>query len=133
MPLSEMLKDYLAGECEIVSRHILETDTPRDKLYYFSAVFGAAQRVLNIEFSRSVVLLQVVSTYTHSALIGRLNDQSLPPLTDSYFEQLAAVVQELGSRLRHEQDYSDLVEHIATLGYAVTGNGHYLGITGRLH
>lgn len=132
MPLNESLREYLAGECQIAATHILGATTLVDKLYYLSAVFGASQRVLNIEFSRSMVLLEVVTQYAHAALVTRLNQQDLPPLTEAIVDELGQVLHDLGDRIRDEQDYTDLLEHIATIGYAGTGNGHYLGIIGRL-
>lgn len=132
MAISDNLRQYLASECRTVAERMRLASTATDRLYLFSAVFGASQRVFNIEFEREFVHLHIVSLWVHQALVQRDGFEAGPRIPEGALERLADLVGELGDRIEAAADYADLVEEMATLGYAGTGNGLYLAMTGRL-
>jgi len=113
---------------------MLESDNQRDSVYYFSAVFGAAQRIFNIEYLPDMMRLFIISNWVHSALSTRLaNIDALgveipPELTND----LARLVGDLANHIERDEDYSDLLDSMGRIGYAMTGNGYYLMQAGRI-
>lgn len=134
--METLLRNYLVEECRAVSEN-MKNGTQMDRLYYFSAVFGAAQRVINIEGSADTLHLYVISNWTHTALNNRLlaeqNGMPMTPvLPDGALEELAELVGELGTRIEHEKSYTDLLSAMCRLGYIASGNGFYLLERGKL-
>ena len=134
--MEKTLKEYLAGECETVAAK-MATESDVDRLYYFSAVFGAAQRVFNIEYSPQVLHLFVVANWTHSQLTARLQAEQgahlmTPSMPKGMLEALTGIVREIAQRVREDQDFTDLLSEMCRVGYTSTGNGYYLLQVGKL-
>jgi hypothetical protein len=114
-----------------------ESKRDGDKLYFFSAVFGAAQHVFNVEFSEQILHLYVVANWTHGQLNGRLVAESAqapmtPVMPDGTLSNLGEVVGALANRLESDKPFDDLLSEMCRLGYSATGNGFYLMQVGKL-
>src|SRR5574341_1299014 len=72
MQLSDELRKYLIDELRVAAARMHESKGPVDKLYYYSAAFAAVQRVLNIDYSPAILLLQWVLLLSHQQVNARL-------------------------------------------------------------
>jgi hypothetical protein len=148
--MNETLKQYLVSECKTVADFMESAETDRDRLFYFSAVHAAAQRVANMEYSSSLIHLWVVGQWAHNTLTGRFGvvpqitglppsvqiqsgPPHLPEVPIGITSSLTSVVKELAARLEKDAEYGDLLAAMCEIAYATTGNGFYLLKSGRLN
>lgn len=141
------LRAYLVDECQNVAARMRATRDPSEKMYFFSALWAAPQRVFNIEYDAALLHLHVVALWVHGTIAGRfagpipmpglqivggMSGTNYPPLQDDLLEALANVTESLAERISADTDYTDLVERLCAIGYATTGNGNYLLQAGRI-
>jgi hypothetical protein len=99
--------------------------------YFYSAVYGAVARVLNMEYSPEIVLLHLVTQASHALINGTVEklgaglERSMIVPT-GFFGELAAVVRELADAVESDRDYTAQLERMAQISYVLTGNGNYL-------
>jgi hypothetical protein len=135
LSLPELLTRYLADECEIAGKQVRQNAaSPEHAAYYLSAVWGAVMRVLNISYSPQLCHLFAVTSWVHRETAGRVEamksgQQASIGLLPSLFDQIGALVIELGTRVREQREVYDILEELCALGYAATGNGFYLATT----
>lgn len=127
------LKQRLATEFRYAATKMQEV-TPERKMFYFSVLFGEAQRVLNIEWDRELALLLLVAQQSH----GIINVQSptlgtlLPIQISTIYEKLTQATSDLASYYEKTGDKDDKQElyqilgRLAEIAYAANGNGAYL-------
>jgi hypothetical protein len=110
---------------------MMKENVPFDaKLFYFSSTFGTVSRILNAAFDSHLALIYMLLTTVHSNVLGRVvamkgGEQSFP-LKEDFFDRLGAEIEELAARLKNDADTGDVLEKIALLAFATTGNGYYL-------
>jgi len=134
--LNEDLKRYLVAEFRRANEMIKVAPEASAKNYFFSAVYGAVFRVLNIEYSKELVLLHLVLQQTYQAVASRLTavqqQKDFPiELPSDFFERLTAIVDELAHKIEADEDLTDGLKSMAQMDYVTTGNGYYLYQTGR--
>lgn len=138
MVISETLRNYLSEELNIVAGKMKEVGNPADKLYYFSAVYGALQRTLNMEYSRPLCLLHFVCLSAYSTVQQRLTllsqgqDRSVT-LSPDTFDALSDLTSQLATRIKNNEDVTEVLEQMSEVAYSTTGNGFYLQSIGRLN
>lgn len=137
MKTSKFLRDYLSNELTIISEKMDEADNPFDKLYYFSAVYGAIQRVLSIEYDPSLALTHLVCITTHNAFVGRLQaikegKETSIKLNVEIFTTLSALTSELATTISNDTDVTDILERMSVITHSLSGAGYFLAQTGRL-
>ncbi|MBI4198032.1 MAG: hypothetical protein HY533_02855 [Chloroflexi bacterium] len=136
--LAKPLRVYLVGELRnaatLMEQHAA---TPTNSVFYFSACYGATQRVLNIEFSEKLGLLHFVLQHAYQEIMARIaalrqGQEQGAQLPDGLFLALAKLVAQLADKLEARQDIISILETIVTVAYSTTGNGFYLYTVGRL-
>lgn len=139
MELPTNLEKIIQDEFEEIVKLIQNSNSPDDKLYYFSASFGVLHRVLNIHFNPTLVFMHQVLQHTHNLFGQRLGNirpsnsltNSFPPeLFDSLFSNFESLVSSF--RDQKVKEIYESLEKITNVGYATTGNGFYLYIRGKL-
>ena len=132
--MNALLRQYVVGECRFVAQKMSETSSDKDAIYYFSAVWAAAQRAFNIEYSGEMLLLHIVSHWIHQVLDSRTRagDTLSPVIPEGLLNKIAVTTGEIANRIEQEKDFRDLLEVISQLGYIATGNGYYLYQEGKL-
>ncbi|MBI4299696.1 MAG: hypothetical protein HY677_01065 [Chloroflexi bacterium] len=137
MRLSRSSKDLLVEEMRFALLKMKESPDPAAKMYFFSAVYGMAQRILNIEFSPELTFVHNVLQFVYSTIMQRVVASStgqergilLPP---HLFERLESALDDMiGMVERGEKTYPAL-ERMSNLAYSTTGNGYYLFLKGIL-
>ena len=134
--MDKLLTQYVVDEYRFVASKMASTPNERDALYFFSAAYAAPQRVLNISFSREMLMLHAMTHWTYTMLNSNISAQqagqparAVPPET---FQNLGEVIGEIADRLSKDEDLTDLYERMCELGYVASGNGLYLHHEGKL-
>lgn len=111
-----------------------------EKLYYFSAVFGTINRVMNFYCDPLLVFVHQILQEVHQALTNRLK-ASKNPAAESFLvvppemvDALCGYTQELKAALESKQDSLVwiILQKMSNLAYATTGNGFYLYLKGEI-
>jgi hypothetical protein len=129
------LKQRLAKEYRYAVTKMQEVKQPAQKLYYFSVFFGEAQRVLNWEWDRELVLIYSVTQHVHTQFNTTMQIPAFgvfPIDWDSVYEKLTNTASDLATYYEKADDDNSRKEMHQTLGrlaeiaYAISGNGSYL-------
>lgn len=131
MALSDNTREIIAQELKYVTRRIREEKDIAQKLYFFSGAYGLIQRIFNLEFDPSLVLIHEVLQRTYMAVNSRVNSivsgqEKVIKLPEGLFSSLAKAVDELGDAILNKTDNSESLQKIATIAFMMTGNGYYL-------
>jgi hypothetical protein len=133
-----MRKDFrerLAKEYRYAVTRMQQETQPAKKLFYFSIFFGEAQRMLNLEWDRDLVLTFMVTQQVYTQINAATQTSSLLqlPIDGSIiYEQLtsisfdlAACFEKTENKVNKEELYKTL-GRLAEINYLATGNGSYL-------
>lgn len=137
MKLSKTMTGRFIEELRYVTKQMQGAENPEEKLYYFSAVFGTAQRIVNFEFDSEMLFIHQVTQLVYNQIQQRLvlvnsGQQKSIGLSDKLFDVLRGMVDEMASRIENEETTHPILEKMMTLSYSTTGNGHYLLQKGEL-
>ena len=128
MKLSKTFKKLLLEEIELVIDKMDSSESPQEVMYYFSAIYGAIQRILNFEFHNELVHLWVIL----NPLYQTLNQKFLEPQTSfdnanpARMERLVELVGRLKEGIQNDDKLTDLAQDFAVLLYSTNGNGNFL-------
>lgn len=140
MKLGNELRKYLAEQARTAGERMRASsnEEPEIALYYYSAVFGALQRVMNLSYNSQLCLLHHVFLYSHREVATRLEllrqgkDKPIT-LSPEVLSNLAEAVLELSEKIgRSDDDFAPVLEKVASATFATTGNGYYLLQTDKL-
>lgn len=133
-----MRKDFrerLAKEYRYAVTRMQQETQPAKKLFYFSIFFGEAQRMLNLEWDRDLVLTFMVTQQVYTQINAATQTSSilqLPIDGSIIYEQLtsisfdlAACFEKTENKVNKEELYKTL-GRLAEINYLATGNGSYL-------
>jgi len=131
MKLSKTMKGLFVKEVRDVANQIKGTENVEEKLFYFSAVFGAAQRIINIEFDDEMLFIHQITQLAYSQIQQRIvlvksGQQPTIGLPDNIFDALREMVDELATFVEKGEKTYPILEKMMTLSYSTTGNGYYL-------
>jgi hypothetical protein len=130
----------LISEMERIETECEQATDPEERLYYFSAIFGTINRIMNFHCDPALVFIHQVLQQTHQELQARLKASRSPGVEQfvlvpkQMMDSLLSYVSELkvGISSQDDQAISRALQKFASLGYATTGNGYYLYTIGRL-
>lgn len=141
MQLPKSVQQHLRKEYRFAADKVVEADRLRDKLYFFSALFGEANRALNQHWDAELALIHNVLQEAHKQINARVLSVlsrsepvvSIPPELPGAIDKVA---QELADIFEmKEVDSTKLYEvlvRVAELSYVTSGNGYYLYLKGDL-
>ena len=137
MNLSPDMKRLLVKEMEFATQKMSAADNAAEKLYYFSAVFGAVSRVMNFEYDPHLGFIHQTLQLAYNqmnarvgALVGKQDVAvSLPP---DLFQRLDEGVSQLIALLNRDAATYPALEYISNLAFSTTGTGYYLYLKGSL-
>ena len=133
--MREEFRERLAKEYRYAVTKMQESPQPDRKLFYFSVLFGEAQRVLNLEWDRDLVLIFWVTQQVHTQMNTSIQTgllRSLPLDVSIIYEQLTNIASDLATYFEkpedetNKEDLCQLLERLAEINYVATGNGSYL-------
>jgi hypothetical protein len=135
MNLSTKNKKILVNEIRTVCDYMSKASDAKQKMYFFSAVFGIANRIMNIEYDPELGFLhQVTNTAyqtinTNLALAAQGATMTIPK---PVFEKLEEALDELAYYIEDGKKTYRVLEKISNLAYSTSGNGYYLYLKGLL-
>lgn len=136
MELNQTLRGYLVQELRAAANGLAGVTPQRlsDGPFYFSAVYAAFGRVMNIEYSREMNFLHSVTNGAHTQIAQRVAamsqgaDQSIGMAAD-FFPTLGQYVRALADDIERDEFWIDAVMAIAEMAFVTSGNGFYLHVT----
>jgi len=122
----------LAEEYRRAALKMVETPQLDKKLFYFSVVFGEAQRMLNLEWDDNLALIHQLAQHAHIQITSMVQSGAhnlLPVDISDIIRALTHATSNLASYFENQSNINELyrvLKVIAKIGYACTGNGSYL-------
>ena len=136
MEISAKNRKILVNEIRTAAEYMSGSNDARQKMFFFSAVFGIVNRVMNIECDPELVFVHQV---THAAyntintnLIMATQGQSTPTIPPPVFDKLQEVVEDLATYIEEGKKTYPILQRISNLAYSTSGNGYYLFLKGLL-
>ena len=126
----------LAKEIRTVVKHMSMANTAPEKMYFFSAVFGMANRIMNLEFDPELGFIHHVTNAAYNTINTTLHlvsqGQSVPTLPTHVFDRLQEALEDLATHIEEGKRTYPVLERISNLAYSTSGNGYYLFLKGSL-
>ena len=136
MKLRQQLKTSFVNELRFVSKSMKAVQNPAEKLYLFSATYGAAYQIMNIEFDAELSFLNQVLGSAYATMNNSLNQiksgQLISTFTPNLFPRLESQIDVLADLIEADKPCYEALQEIGKLAYSTTGNGHYLFLKGAL-
>jgi hypothetical protein len=130
MELSANSKKLLKDEITFVIGKMSTEKDSSVRLFYFSAVFGMLNRILNNEFSDDILFAHFILRSAHDSMAARLNQMKQGDPTvmiyEAHFNALISLLAEFSNNIQKEKDIVQTLKKFTTLLYSTTGNGFYL-------
>ena len=140
MNIQDIYFEQVLKEFNLVEAMWKKAQTLEEKLYYFSAVYGTLNRVMNFDCDPLLVFMHQILQDVHQALTNRLKASRNPGaepflvVPQEMIDALYAFTLELKAGFESKQDSLVwmILQKISNLSYATTGNGFYLYLKGDL-
>jgi translation initiation factor RLI1 len=139
MKISEEYLNIITKEFRDVEKLWSETNSPEDKLYYFSATYGVINRIMNLQCESILIFVHQILQAAHQTMAQRLSaitpsgavSSSVPTVM---LESLILYLPELriAFEKRDDNKIREALEKYNNLSYATGGNGFYLYLRGKL-
>ena len=137
MNLSPDMQKKFIDEVNFVIKNMKNTDNPTEKLYFFSAGYAMAQRIINLEYEPELAFIQQVLQLVYNMVNARLLAMSMRQeagvsIPDGLFSSLEEALEEMVDRIEQGVETYPALQRIVNLAYSTTGNGYYLYLKGML-
>jgi len=139
MNISNHYKETIVEELKNVAIKMKESNDITDKLYFFSAAFAILDRIFNLEFNPTLVLIHMVLQTAYFTISGRVEalirgQDKVVKIPTGFFDSLQETILDIANSISKD-DKNELfknLQKIANLSYVTTGNGYYLFQKGML-
>ena len=136
MNISKDMQKVLTDEIKIARYHMQKVDTPEEKLFFLSAVYGVAFRIMNIQFDPELAFIHHVVNAAYNIMNARLASIRQGPGVNTFpknvFEMLEDALERLIDKIEKGEKTHPVLENIFNLAYSTTGNGYYLYLKGMM-
>lgn len=136
MHLSASNQEAFVKEIRTVVDYMGKANTAQEKMYFFSAVYGMANRLMNLEFDPELGFLhhvtQAASTTINTHLALAAQGQSVATFPPPVFDKLQEALSDLAEYIEEGKRTYPILERISNLAYSTSGNGYYLFLKGSL-
>lgn len=136
MNLSASNKEILVKEIRTAADYMKKATTIQEKLFFFSAVFGIANRLMNLEFDPELGFLhhvtQAAFNTINPSLLMATQGQSPVTFPPSVFDKLQEALNDLAICIEDGKPVYKQLQRISNLAYSTSGNGYYLFLKGAL-
>jgi transaldolase len=113
-----------------------KSSTPQEKMFFFSAIFGMANRIMNLEYDPELAFLHHVTLAAYSTINTNLavmaQGQTVITLPPNVFDKLQDTLNNLAKYIEEGKQTYPVLEVISNLAYSTSGNGYYLFLKGVL-
>lgn len=134
MRLSKQNQVALISEVRTVVEYMSKSNTPQEKMFFFSAIFGIANRIMNMEYDPELAFLHHVTLAAYGTINTNLAlmAQSVVTLPPNVFDKLQDALNNLANHIEEGKKTYPVLEVISNLAYSTSGNGYYLFLKGML-
>ena len=136
MEISAKNKKILVNEIRTVVEYMSGNNDARQKMFFFSAVFGVVNRIMNIECDPELVFVHQVTNAAYNIintnLIMATQGQTTPTIPTPVFDKLQEVLEDLATYIEEGKKTYPVLQRISNLAYSTSGNGYYLFLKGLL-
>lgn len=131
LDISPQARQYLIDEFKYAVIKMKDEYEPLDKLFYYSAAYGAIQRVFNQEYHPLLVHLHMILQVSYSTINNKVQEivrgiEKVIKIPENYFEILEEMLDELIGRIENYQEIESTLKKITNHTYIMVGNGYYL-------
>jgi len=123
-------RKILVDEFKYAAKMMREVKFVEQKLFNFSATYGAVSRIFNLQYDPQLIFMHLVLNNAHGNFNARVQaikgGDPVIELSDEYFDKLANCIEALASQIEKDEDTYKALEKIALLTFLTTGNGFYL-------
>lgn len=137
MNLSKHMQKVFTDEIRFVMQRMQQSKDPATKLYFFSAVYGMAFRILNIEFDPELAFIHHVLNAAYGTINHRLTmlsqgQERSVGIPEKLLDRLEEALEEMVAKIEQGEETHPVLQTISNLAYSTTGNGYYLYLKGML-
>lgn len=137
MNISKGMQKKFVDEIRFVAEHMEAANTVQEKAYFFSAMPGMAQRIVNFEYDPELVFIHQVGQLVHNTINTWLpsivtRQDVVGPMPEKIFSELVAVLEKMATSIEQGQNTYYALQKMVNLAYSTTGNGRYLYLKGLL-
>jgi len=137
MNLSPEMKKRFVEETRFVLKNMRNTTAAAQKSYFFSAIYGMAQRILNLEYNPELVFIFQVFQLVYNMVNARLAALSAGQevgigIPGDLFTKIEDELEKMANLLEQGKETYPVLQRLVNIGYATTGNGYYLYLKGML-
>jgi len=137
MNLSPDTQKVFTDEVATAIKHMKSVNTLEEKLFFLSAVYGAAHRIMNIQYDSELAFIHHVVNAAygmmHANLVSIKQGQGVNTFPKDVFDKLENALEELVVKIEKGGKTYPVLEKISNLAYSTTGNGYYLYLKGMLN
>ena len=127
MKISRDSRNKLLDEIRFVLGKMKEQEDPRNKLYYFTAIYGMMHRIFNLEYAPDLIFAHFVLRSTFDQINLKLHDpEKVVGIPEGLFDKLFEATAELLDVIENNKNPYEVLTRFVVLGYATGGNGYYL-------
>lgn len=136
MDISANSQRALVTEIRTAVEYMRKAKAAQEKMYFFSAVFGIANRIMNLEFDPELGFMHHVTSAAYTTINSNLlmmsTGQSIRTVPPQMFEKLEEVLEDLATRIEQRKSTHSALQRISNLAFSTSGNGYYLFLKGAL-
>jgi hypothetical protein len=127
MKLSAANKKILVNEIKFSIEKMKETEDPKTRLYFFSAIYGIISRIFNLEFSSDLVIAHIILNTVHESINLRLvNPDKVIQIPKEVLDALITASEELKDVIEKNKNMYEVLKKFSLLAFVTSGNGYYL-------
>jgi len=127
---NEEYKKVMIKELEFVIQKLDQSPGLDEKIYYFSAVQGLLNRIMNFEFTEDLLFAWFVTNETQKSfqlrLAGLKQGDAAAKFTEQQITRLSEITKELLEQVINDRNAETVLKKYILLCYSLTGNGYYL-------
>ena len=129
MKMTPDLKERVLSELDFVIKKMTEEPEALKKLYFFSATFGAIERVMRYCPRDDLFIAHTILTLCYNTLNERVSHvrvgDIIVPIPQDWSEKLIQYVGELRKSIEENSSVYPALEGIVHLAYSSSGPGFY--------
>ena len=132
MNISKTNHDILVKEFKDIKQMIESTDILEDKLYYFTAIYGIINRVMNLQSDSTLIFIHQILQNCYLAITQRLSarikQNVSTDIPNEIIKEFFLILDEfiLAFELKDKIRIWEILQRFSNLSYAMSGNGYYM-------
>ena len=133
MNISKHYKEIIVEELKSIAKKMKDTSDLKEKIFFFSATYSTMNRIFNLEFNPTLVLIHMVLQNAYLSISGRVEasirgqDRAIK-IPNGLFDALQEKIVDLAEIINKDNKNELFInlQEIANISYLTTGNGYYL-------